>query len=74
MPETDSAVAEAAATRLAGGIRSVFQGTPSVTASIGLVSTLNAASLGAEELLRRADKAMYQAKRSGKDRVVQVAI
>ena len=74
MPETDSAVAEAAATRLAGGIRSVFQGTPSVTASIGLVSILNAASLGAEELLRRADKAMYEAKRSGKDRVVQVTI
>ncbi len=74
MPETDSVVAEAAATRLAAGIRSVFQGTPSVTASIGLVSTINAASLGAEELLRRADKAMYEAKRTGKDRVVQVAI
>jgi diguanylate cyclase (GGDEF)-like protein len=74
MPETDGAGAEAAALRLVNSIRSVFQGTPSVTASIGLVSTLNVATLGAEELLRRADKAMYEAKRSGKDRVVQVTI
>jgi len=74
MPETDGAVADAAATRLANGIRTVFRGTPSVTASIGLVSTVNAAVAGAEELLRRADQAMYEAKRSGKDRVVQVVI
>jgi len=74
MPETEGGVAEAAATRLASGIRTVFRGTPSVTASIGLVSTTNAAVTGAEELLRRADQAMYEAKRSGKDRVVQVVI
>jgi diguanylate cyclase (GGDEF)-like protein len=74
MPETEGGVAEAAATRLASGIRTVFRGTPSVTASIGLVSTVNAATTGAEELLRRADRAMYEAKRGGKDRVVQVAI
>lgn len=74
MPETEGGVAEAAATRLASGIRTVFRGTPSVTASIGLVSTVNAATTGAEELLHRADQAMYEAKRTGKDRVVQVAI
>jgi diguanylate cyclase (GGDEF)-like protein len=74
MPETDGGVAEAAATRLASGIRTVFQGTPSVTASIGLVSTTSAVEARAEELLRRADQAMYEAKRTGKDRVVQVAI
>jgi len=73
MPETDGAVAHAAATRLAGGIRTVFRGTPSVTASIGVVSAPGAA-LGPDELLRRADKAMYEAKRAGKDRVVQVAL
>jgi diguanylate cyclase (GGDEF)-like protein len=74
MPETEGRVAEAAATRLASGIRTVFRGTPSVTASIGLVSSVNAATTGAEELLRRADQAMYEAKRAGKDRVVQVAM
>ena len=74
MPETEGGVAEAAATRLASGIRTVFRGTPSVTASIGLVSTVNAATAGADELLRRADQAMYEAKRGGKDRVVQVAM
>jgi diguanylate cyclase (GGDEF)-like protein len=74
MPETEGAVAEAVATRLADGLRTVFQGTPSVTASIGLVSTANVATIRAEDLLRRADRAMYEAKREGKDRVVQVAI
>jgi diguanylate cyclase (GGDEF)-like protein len=74
MPETEGAVAEAAATRLADGIRTVFRGTPSVTASIGLVSTVNTSIIRAEDLLRRADEAMYDAKRGGKDRVVQVAI
>ena len=56
------------------GIRTVFHGMPSVTASIGLVSAVNAAGTGADELLRRADQAMYEAKRTGKDRVVQVVI
>jgi len=73
MPETEGPVAHAAATRLANGIRTVFQGTPPVTASIGVVSSLSAPA-GAEELLQRADRAMYEAKRAGKDRVVQVAL
>ena len=73
MPETDAPVASAAATRLAEGIRTVFRGTPSVTASIGVVSALSAAA-PPDELLRRADQAMYEAKRSGKDRVVQVTV
>ncbi len=73
MPETDGAVAQAAATRLATGIRTVFRGTPSVTASIGVVSC-SGTEAGTDELLRRADQAMYEAKRAGKDRVVQVAM
>ncbi len=73
MPETEGPVAHAAATRLASSIRTVFKGTPSVTASIGVVSMLGGVT-GPDELLQRADAAMYEAKRAGKDRVVQVAL
>ncbi len=73
MPETDAGVAHAAASRLVAGIRTVFRGTPSVTASIGVVS-VSGTEAGSDDLLRRADQAMYEAKRGGKDRVVQVAM
>jgi diguanylate cyclase (GGDEF)-like protein len=73
MPETDGAVAHAAASRLAAGIRTVFRGTPSVTASVGVVA-VSGTEAGSDELLRKADHAMYEAKRAGKDRVVQVAM
>jgi len=73
MPETDAGVAHAAASRLVAGIRTVFRGTPSVTASIGVVA-VSGTEAGTDELLRKADHAMYEAKRGGKDRVVQVAM
>jgi len=73
LPETDGTVAHAAATRLAAGIRTVFRGTPSVTASIGLVA-VSGTEAGTDDLLRKADEAMYAAKHAGKDRVVQVAM
>ena len=73
MPETDGSVAHAVASRLAGGIRTVFRGTPSVTASIGVVA-VTGTEAGSDELLRKADQAMYEAKRAGKDRVVQVTM
>ena len=73
MPETDGPVAQAAANRLVASIRTVFRGTPSVTASIGVVA-VTGTEAGSDELLRRADQAMYEAKRAGKDRVVQVAM
>jgi len=73
MPETDAALADAAAKRLIAGLRNVFKGTPNVTASIGVVSC-TATDASTDDLLRRADQAMYDAKKSGKDRVVQVAI
>ncbi len=73
MPETEGAVAYSAATRLANGIRTVFRGTPSVTASIGVVSVA-ATDAGSDAVLRTADQAMYQAKRGGKDRIAQVAL
>jgi len=73
MPETDGSVAHSVANRLAGGIRTVFRGTPSVTASIGVVA-VTGTEAGSDELLRKADQAMYEAKRAGKDRVVQVTM
>ena len=73
MPETDAQVADAAAKRLVAGLRNVFKGTPNVTASIGVVACATT-DASADDLLRRADQAMYDAKRMGKDRVVQVAI
>ena len=73
MPETDAQLADAAAKRLVAGLRNVFKGTPNVTASIGVVSC-TATDASTDDLLRRADQAMYDAKKMGKDRVVQVAI
>ena len=73
MPETDAQLADAAAKRLVAGLRNVFKGTPNVTASIGVVSC-TATDASTDDLLRRADQAMYDAKKAGKDRVVQVAI
>ena len=72
MPETDAQLADAAAKRLVASLRTVFKGTPSVTASIGVVSC-TATDASTDDLLRRADQAMYDAKKAGKDRVVQVA-
>ena len=73
MPETDAQLADAAAKRLVASLRNVFQGTPNVTASIGVVSC-TATDASTDDLLRRADQAMYDAKKMGKDRVVQVAL
>jgi diguanylate cyclase (GGDEF)-like protein len=73
MPETDAQLADAAAKRLVVNLRNVFKGTPNVTASIGVVSC-TATDANTDDLLRRADQAMYDAKKQGKDRVVQVAI
>ena len=73
MPETDAQLADAASQRLIAGLRAVFKGTPNVTASIGVVSC-TATDANTDDLLRRADQAMYDAKKSGKDRVVQVAL
>ena len=73
MPETDAQLADAAAKRLVASLRNVFKGTPNVTASIGVVSC-TATDASTDDLLRRADQAMYDAKKMGKDRVVQVAL
>ena len=73
MPETDGPLADAAAVRLATSLRGAFSGTPPVTASIGVVSVLDG-DADSDTVLGTADRAMYEAKRAGKDRVVKVAL
>jgi two-component system cell cycle response regulator len=75
MPETDVAVATIVAERLRRRVASepfvIHQSTGSidVTTSIGL-STLDTADDSAASILKRADQALYRAKRDGRNRVV----
>jgi two-component system cell cycle response regulator len=75
MPETDMAVATMVAERLRRRIASeafpIQQATRSieVTISIG-IAALNDAQDGAANILKRADQALYRAKRDGRNRVV----
>jgi len=73
MPETGADVAEAAAGRLAKSLREAFHGNPSVTASIGIVSCTDTGA-GPDDVLHKADRAMYEAKKLGKDQAVKVAM
>jgi len=74
MPETDMAVATIVAERLRRRIASepfgISQGAKAieVTISIG-IATLDAAD-NASSILKRADQALYRAKRDGRNRVV----
>jgi two-component system cell cycle response regulator len=75
MPETDMAVATMVAERLRRRIASepfpIAQGTNSaeVTISIGLAARISASDTAAG-ILKRADQALYRAKRDGRNRVV----
>ncbi|HEX9610549.1 MAG TPA: GGDEF domain-containing protein [Gemmatimonadales bacterium] len=73
MPETDPAEADAVAQRLAQNIATAFRGSPTVTASIGVVACTDT-KVDSDDVLRSADQAMYEAKRAGKNRVIKVAI
>jgi two-component system cell cycle response regulator len=75
MPETDMAVATAVAERLRRRIASepfaIQQGARhlEVTISIG-IAALSSAGDNAASILKRADQALYRAKRDGRNRVV----
>ncbi len=77
MPETDAEFASGVAERLRSDVEKVPFLTRSgaeipVTVSIG-IAEWRGASDSAEELIRRADKALYSAKRAGRNRVVASA-
>lgn len=74
MPETVGTEADAVAQRLATGLASAFRGSPTVTASIGIVACGTPTAADTDEVLGSADRAMYAAKRAGKNRVVKVAL
>jgi two-component system cell cycle response regulator len=75
MPETDAAFAYAVAERLRKSIETTpiditrAPGKLGITISIGIASSEDAADT-ADALLRRADQALYSAKRNGRNRVV----
>lgn len=74
LPETDDAAAEVAAERLRKSVQNLTGVLPGkdvqVTVSIGVASAaLDMAAF--DVLLKRADEAMYDAKRSGRNRVVR---
>jgi diguanylate cyclase (GGDEF)-like protein len=73
MPETDGALADTVARRLGEGIKAAFPAAPLISASIGVVSFDDTAA-NADDVLRRGDQAMYEAKRSGGDRIVHVTL
>jgi two-component system cell cycle response regulator len=74
LPGADALVASRVAQRLrvqlsAGGMRTP-EGEVPVTASLGVAACEAGAMVSPEELIRRADGALYRAKTSGRDRVV----
>jgi two-component system cell cycle response regulator len=77
MPETDADFAGAVAERLRSDVEKVpfrtRSGTFPVTESIGIAEWQGGASDTADALIKRADNALYAAKRSGRNRVVASA-
>lgn len=78
LPNTDTMTAEKIAERLRRAIaaKSFIIGTPApvpVTISAG-IATLSGLDDSLEKLLKRADSAMYQAKREGRNRIVKAGL
>jgi two-component system cell cycle response regulator len=75
MPETDMAVATIVAERLRRRIAAepftIQQGTRPIETTISIgIATLDAAGDNVAKILKRADQALYRAKRDGRNRVV----
>lgn len=74
MPNTDVAGGEVVAERMAATVREAPVPTPAgplrVTATLGLTA-MSARDQSVEEMLKRADEALYDGKRAGRDRVVR---
>lgn len=76
LPQTNVERASALGERILGAINDQFATEPdglSLTASIGVASVKSSHATNAEDLMRCADRAMYQAKRKGKGRLVHGA-
>ncbi len=78
MPDTDAAAAAAIAERLRGIIESAAFDLPAFNLSIAVTASLGIATVTAdtetpEQLLKQADKALYEAKSKGRNRVVAAA-
>ena len=70
LPHTDGLEAYAVAERIRAAVRIAFEGYQvPLTISCG-VATRQADGVGRKELMRTADKALYRAKRAGRDRTV----
>jgi two-component system cell cycle response regulator len=73
LPETTATAAEQFAQRLCDGVRkstpTIYGEALGVTVSVG-VAGASVGTSGIETLMRRADQALYDAKRLGRDRVV----
>ncbi len=70
LPETSGPQAYDIAERIRDGVRAEFEGFPvAVTISCGVASL--AVGAGAEDLFRTADRALYAAKRSGRNRTAE---
>ena len=73
LPDSDATAAEALSERLRAAIAAApvesSAGPLAITASFGVAVLDPARPVGVKELLKRADEAMYRAKREGRDRV-----
>jgi diguanylate cyclase (GGDEF)-like protein len=73
LPHTDDAAAEILLERLREGVETSSGAAVPVTASFGFSGTRKRKTADATELLREADKALYRAKESGRNRIVSFA-